>query len=176
MPITVKRGALVRLDRARPEPQAIVFACNPESLSTSMQAASGQVEQVIRFTLQLDATDALEKPEQNPQGIVFGVYPTLAALELMLQQDARTDPNGVTVFAWGPRRTLAVRVIGLQIAETLFNPQLNPIQASVQITLRAWNATDAAVSPAVLELVRQRQAQLEALARFAYGVIRPKSA
>jgi hypothetical protein len=168
MPGPLSKGALVRLQTSTLQSQAIVFGYNPETLATSLsRVASGAVDQEIRFTLELDATDALEHPDQNPVAVATGVNPTLAALELLLRQDVQPDPDAVTLFVWGPNRSLPVQLLALEMAETLFDPQLNPIHANVQLTLRGLNAADAGGSPVIGQLLLHRMEQLQALAQLA---------
>lgn len=167
MPGPLLKGALVRLRAATLQSQALVFQYNPETLATSLHgAATGGTEETIRFTLELDATGALEHPDSNPAVVATGVNPMLAALELLLRQDVQPDPQAVTVFVWGPHRSLPVRLLALEVAETLFDPQLNPVHAQVQVTLRAWDAADPNASDVIRQLLAQRMAQLQALARL----------
>jgi hypothetical protein len=180
MPINVKHGALVRLEQSGTQPQAIVFAYNPATVVTTLHNAGypgafaeapARVEQLIRFTLELDATDALQFPQANPDAVKYGVNPALAALELLLRQDARVDPQAVTVLVWGPNRMLPVRLVGLEMVETLFDPDLNPVQADVHVTLRAWNAGDSGLPDPINGLILQRQRELQKLAQGAYGSV-----
>jgi hypothetical protein len=94
-----------------------------------------------------------------------GIYSRLAALEMLLYPASAGQPGltgavsaavssalsgagsgparqvpqsvmPVTLFIWGPGRIVPVRVTGLTITETLYDPALNPTHAQAQLTLR----------------------------------------
>jgi hypothetical protein len=147
----ILKGAFVRYDTAKAAPRIIIFPFNPETLSRTIlpgppapaagppNPATGSPQETVVFTLTLDATDALE--QANAQAGTMGVYPVLSAIELLMYP----PPPGqtpVTLFVWGPNRILPVRVAGLSVLESLFNPNLSPIQASVQVTLVVASADD----------------------------------
>jgi hypothetical protein len=105
------RGAIVQFSAPMlvPIPNVIIFQYNPESLSRTLDPyqlpdskASGPDKAVTdapstsqpkppveKFTLslQLDASDALEVPDQHPVAVVSGVADRLAALEMLLYAD-----------------------------------------------------------------------------------------
>ena len=98
----------------------------------------GSPVQNINLTLELDATDQLEKPEQHPHAIENGLHPSLAALEMMMYPRL---PNGsaelpVVLFLWGPRRTMPVRLTSLEVTEEAFDQNLNPIRAKIDLCMR----------------------------------------
>ena len=111
-------------------------------------------KQTFTLELELDATDALE--DGHPVAEAAGVADRLAALKKLtlptrgpvgdLIQSARALAGGaaeaarrptvpVVLFVWGPSRILPVRVTGFSVEETLFSPDLHPIQAKVSLTL-----------------------------------------
>ncbi|HXQ80568.1 MAG TPA: hypothetical protein VN775_04595 [Opitutaceae bacterium] len=140
----ILKGAFVRYDTAAASPKIIVFPFNPETLNRIIvpsaqppppgppNAATGSPLETIVFTLTLDATDALE--QGNAQAASLGVYPVLSAIELLMYPPL-PGLTPVTLFVWGPSRIIPVRVVGLNILESLFDPNLSPIQATVQVTL-----------------------------------------
>jgi hypothetical protein len=88
-----------------------------------------------------------------------GVYPQLAALELLIypasadvNQQANLLANGtmevgpfvapLTLFLWGQNRVVPVRVMEMSISEDAFGGYLNPIRATVSLTLRALSYSD----------------------------------
>jgi hypothetical protein len=108
----------------------------------------------ITLKVILDATDQLEHPFLNPQVIEFGLHPALAALELLLypppqkvqqaeqladdasaqmSDDSQAVP--LVLFVWGPHRVLPVQVTSFSVTEEFFDPNLNPIRASVDLGL-----------------------------------------
>jgi len=48
----------------------------------------------------------------------------------------------LTLFVWGVKRVLPVRVNELSITEEFFDPALNPIRARVRISMRVLNYRD----------------------------------
>ena len=106
----------------------------------------------FQVTVELDSADQLEK--SNPLARATGLHPTLAALELLLYPSSATlilnkalalvgsafitPPQVPTVlFIWGPARVVPVRVASVAVTEQAFDQLLNPIQAKVDLGLRA---------------------------------------
>src|SRR5437879_252331 len=93
------KGGIVLID---PNTSAVVriiaLQYNPETLSRTLQikalAEGGDRSDVMRLTgppvetikvdVEIDATDQLEFPDQNPTFAELGIYPQLAALETIL--------------------------------------------------------------------------------------------
>ena len=48
----------------------------------------------------------------------------------------------LTLFAWGPKRVLPVRLTDLTITEEAFDPGLNPIRAKVGLSLKVLSYDD----------------------------------
>jgi hypothetical protein len=146
----ILKGAFFRYDGAGTPPKIIVFPYNPETLTRTIlpaipgaaldqPGAAGYPRETIEFTLPLDATDSLE--QADAQAIQTGIYPWLSAIELLMYP----SPSGgdpLTLFVWGQNRILPVRVIGLKILERLFDANLSPIQALVQVTLLVASAAE----------------------------------
>ncbi|MEU9671666.1 hypothetical protein AB0J81_12415 [Streptomyces bobili] len=114
-------------------------------------------EQTIGFDIRLDATDRLD--DGNALAEQFGVGPQLATLELMVQPKSESmlglvadkllglgsKPDGfsftrsanppLVLFIFGRKRVLPVNINSLNITETEFSTDLNPIQATVAVSL-----------------------------------------
>lgn len=150
------QGALVCLDPVSLAVSRIItFLYNPETLSRKLEPPGAVLDskdpipailpaaprQVIRFTLQLDATDQLEFPDQHPLAVQFGVYPVMSAIE-MLTYPPNTLQNAVTLFVWGANRVVPVRVAELQITEQMFDPKLNPVRVEMAVTLVVRTGAD----------------------------------
>lgn len=107
-------------------------------------------EQAIRFDIRLDATDKLNERDAITQR--FGIAPQIATLELMTypkdesligtllaQSDGYSftrNPNPpLVLFIFGRRRVLPVNIKSMNITETEFSVDLNPIRATVTVTL-----------------------------------------
>lgn len=172
------KGALVHYAAVGAQPKVIAFPYNPETLARTLLpgppqgalgglAAAGPANPVetITFTLALDATDPLG--DGSAQAAEFGMYPALSAIELLMYPGSAA-PGSLTLFVWGPNRILPVTVAGLRILERLFNPNLSPIQVSVEVTLVVVSA-DLAESNGALGYLQAHLATLGNLAAGTYS-------
>src|SRR5215218_8218241 len=118
---------------------------------------TGPPEETIQLEIEIDAADQLEQAEDTTT--TMGVHPALASLEMLLypkslaiiannallqagikEVDAPKAP--LTLFVWGPKRVLPVRLTSFSITEQAFDPDLNPIRASVSLSLTVLNYQD----------------------------------
>lgn len=109
----------------------------------------------ISLKVVLDAADQLEFPVRHPQVVMFGIHPALAALEMLLyptsqqlllqDQEAETAVKQVSpkanelptvLLVWGVARVVPVRVTNFAVTEEFFDSRLNPIRATVDISLQ----------------------------------------
>ena len=166
------KGALVTLDLPNPTPGVIVFQYNPDTLTRSLaaQAAGGEggdraevlrlrgaPVETIRLDVELDATDRLEAAEA--QAVQLGLHPQLAALETLLYPRSSVviantlllalgtievipPAAPFTLFIWGPRRVLPVRLTDFSVTEEAHDVHLNPIRARVSLGLRVLSYND----------------------------------
>lgn len=165
------KGAIIGLDPFNPLASVIVFQYNPETLTRRLTAQtpnanpgrgealrlSGPPQETINLIVEIDAADQLETADPLATGA--GLHPTLASLEMLLYpKSAVTIANEVlaraglieviapeaplTLFAWGPKRVLPVRLTEISIAEEAFDPSLNPIRAKVTLALRVLTYQD----------------------------------
>lgn len=149
----ITKGALVRLNGSA-DPRAgdaLVFQFNPEKLTRTVdRQADGLPRETISFCLEFDATDAMEMPDDNSAIAAHGVYPLLAALQMLMHPAAANVPSWletflgtgaiggrppIALFVWGDQRALPVRVTRLGISEDQHDPALHPIRASVDVEL-----------------------------------------
>lgn len=112
-------------------------------------------EEAISFDIRLDATDRLNDGEFLAER--FGISPQLAALEMMVLPkgesrigkvlDALRTPMGgfsfsrssnppMILFIWGRKRVLPVNISSMNITETEFNTFLEPVRATVSVSLK----------------------------------------
>jgi hypothetical protein len=173
----VKKGALVRLVMVGgvPVPNVVIFQFNPESIrhswsqgmaagaegtpartTSSPLAASGPPQESFSFSISLDVTDQLADPSVPVRLVArqSGLYPRLAALELLLHPNpigaltaagGRTTPAAelpVVLFVWGSTRIVPVRVTSLSITEKLYDADLNPTHAEAALELHVLTADD----------------------------------
>ena len=165
------KGAIVGVDIMNPLASVIVFQYNPESLTRTLQPQSsgeggdraealrlkGAPVETIKVEVLIDATDQLEKAD----GITttLGIHPQLAALEMLIYpKSALVIANTIllaagtievippmapfTLFVWGIKRVLPVRVTDLSITEEAHDPSLNPTRAKVSLGLRVLSYND----------------------------------
>lgn len=169
----LRKGAIVSLDMPSLAPQIVVFQYNPDTIVRTLtpKTSEGKTRGVetlrlegppteeINIDIELDATDQLELPEQNPTAVLMGISPQLAALEMMIYPKASkviadavlaalgtielVPPEGpFTVFVWGPKRVLPVRLTQFRISEEAHDTALNPIRAKVTLTLQVLTYND----------------------------------
>ena len=168
------KAGLVLIDPESAAVQRIItLQYNSENLSRSLQVQaipdSQDRSQALRltgpaveaFTLdaELDATDQLQFPDQNPDAVEFGLFPQIAAMETLIYptsaqlQNRNTLASSETLeiapmeaplalFVWSRNRIVPVRVTELSVTEEAFNPNLNPIRAKVSLGLRVLSVDD----------------------------------
>ena len=167
----LQRGALIAMDPLNLPASVVVFQYNPDTLTRTIspQAAGegadkGEVlrlkappQETIKLDIEIDATDQLEQAKAPATSM--GIYPTLASLEMMLYpKSAVAIANEVllnfgiievipqeaplTVFVWGSKRVIPVRLTDLSITEEAFDPNLNPIRAKASLGLRVLTYQD----------------------------------
>lgn len=166
----VQKGAIIGLDPFNPLASVIVFQYNPEALTRTLTAQTtggtnpgealrlkGPPQENITVNIDIDAADQLEKAD----GIAttMGLYPTLSSLEMLLYpKSALVIANEVlmaagvieiippeaplTLFVWGLKRIVPVRLTTFSITEEAFDTSLNPIRAKVALGLRVLNYQD----------------------------------
>ncbi len=189
MPGQYFRGAFIEFTSAFlvPIPNIILFQYNPETLTHTWSpaapaapsaasgpgasnplAVTGNPGEEFSFSLALDSKDIIAdgSPPAAALAEISGIYPTLAALEMLLFPSTSTggsalalassvggsllggSSSGVTrsvpvsvvptvLFVWGPGRILPVRVTSLRVTEKLYDPTLLvPTHADAEIGLK----------------------------------------
>jgi U3 small nucleolar ribonucleoprotein component len=107
--------------------------------------SEGSPTELIDLTLELDATDQLEEPEKHPEIVRYGLHPSLAMLESMMQSQSlkgENEKSPLVLFIWGPMRIKPVRLTSLRISEETFDPKLNPIRVKVDICMRVVEGSE----------------------------------
>ncbi|MFC5218309.1 hypothetical protein [Streptomyces coerulescens] len=140
----------------------------------------GPAEETWKFTAEIDATDQLEIAAPD------GIHPQLAVLEMLVQpttaqlrEAARQTQKGtieitpiempLTLFTWGSKRVMPVRLTELSINESAFDVNLNPIRASLSIGLKVLSVSDLPAGHRGADLYMAHLAQKERLAAAARG-------
>jgi hypothetical protein len=170
------KGGIVTLDPDTSVVQGVIaLQYNPDSLSRSLQIQStpggqdgvrvdalrlrGPAIETIKVEAELDATDQLEFPNQNPIAAKYGLHPQLAQLEMLINPTVETLLNDdsmanagtleiipleqpLTLFVWSSSRVVPVRLTDFSITEEAFDVQLNPIRAKVSLGMRVLTIDD----------------------------------
>jgi hypothetical protein len=165
------KGALIGVDPLNPLGSVVVFQYNPDSMTRKIEPRAvtaegdrgeafrltGAPKETITLSIEIDATDQLE--QANPLAIASGIYPTLAALEIMVYPKSAIviantllsligtievipAESPMTLFVWGPQRVLPVRITSLSITEEAHDQLLNPIRAKVELSLTVLSYQD----------------------------------
>ncbi len=167
------KGAIIGLDPVNPLASVVVFQYNPDTMTRRLDARTtgggegadksealrltGPPKETITLGIEVDAADQLE--QANPLAVASGIYPTLAALEMLLYpKSATVIANAVlaqlgnieiippeaplTLFVWGPQRVVPVRLTSFSITEQAYDTLLNPILAKVDLTLQVLSYVD----------------------------------
>jgi hypothetical protein len=180
MPLTASpkliKGGLVVLDPASGTVRRIIaLQYNPDTITRSYQVQGvggegggeraqpfrlkGPAIESIKLDAEIDATDALEHPDQNANTVRFGIAPQLAVLEALVnpttaELDALNalSKSGtleilpaeapLVLFVWSASRVVPVRVTDFSITEDAFDTQLNPLRAKVSLGLRVMTTDD----------------------------------
>ena len=170
------KGGIVTMDPDTSAVQSIIaLQYNPDSLSRTLQIQAvpggqdgvrvdalrlrGPAIETIKIDAELDATDQLEFPTQNPIAAQYGLQPQLAQLEMLvnptvetlLADDAMANSGTLeiipleqplTLFVWSKSRVVPVRLTDFSITEEAFDTSLNPIRAKVSLGMRVLNVDD----------------------------------
>src|SRR3984885_3561381 len=169
-------GGIVTMDPDTSIVQSVIaLQYNPDSLSRSLQIQAvpggadgvrvdalrlrGPAIETIKLEAELDATDQLEFPSQNPNAVKYGIYPQIAQLEMLVNPTVETlvsDDNlanagtleiipleqPLTLFVWSKNRVAPVRLTEFSVTEEAFDVNLNPIRAKVSLGMRVLNVDD----------------------------------
>ena len=203
-PLTPKtlNAGIVLLDPVSFKPFRVVsLQYTPDQLTRSLQVQSvtgdtgdkteplrlkGPPVETFKLEAELDATDQLEFPNQNPNALKYGIFPQLSALESLItpssDQIAATDGflgNGAVeiapmeapfaLFVWSAQRVAPVRVTEFSITEEAFDVDLNPIRAKVSLSLRVLSINDMGYAHPGARYFMSYLGKKESLARFAFG-------
>jgi hypothetical protein len=162
--IDPESGAIVRIISLQYNSEKLTRSLQIQSSgeeSDRSQALRLKGPAVETFTLEavLDATDQLEFADAGSAAVDAGLFPQIAAMETLVyptsaqlrNQDALAKAGTLEIapletplalFIWSRHRIVPVRVTQLSITEEAFDPNLNPILATVSLGLRALSVDD----------------------------------
>jgi hypothetical protein len=194
------KGGMVLLDSASGRVQRVIpLQYNPETLSRSLQVQGVNVDsgdrsealrlkgppiETLRIDADIDAADLLEVAD--PAAVQFGIYPQLAALEMLVYPTSRQLLDNdrlaqagtleiapmetpLTLFVWSKTRVLPVRLTEFSITEEEFDPTLNPIRAKVNLGMRVLSVNDLGFAHRGGSLYMNYHQQKERLAAVSRG-------
>lgn len=196
------KGGIVLIDPTTGAIQRVItLQYNPDTLTRTLQAQTlepgqkdrsealrlkGPAIETFKLDAEIDATDQLEFPQQNPGTTQFGINPQLAALETivyptsaqLLAADSLAQQGTLeiapmeaplTLFVWSKSRVVPVRITEFSITEEAFDTALNPIRAKVSLGLRVLSIDDLGFQDKGGNLYMVYQQQKEQLASLAQG-------
>ena len=196
------RGGIVLVDPDSGQVKRVIaMQYNPDTLSRSLQPQAvsddghdrsqalrlkGPPTETIKLDAEIDATDQLEFPEQNPNAVELGIAPQLAALETLLypasgQLIANNSLQAggtleilplqapLALFVWSKQRVVPVRITDCSVTEEAFDTKLNPIRAKVSLSMRVLSIDDLGFSSKGGSLYMVYQQNKERLAQRATG-------
>ena len=195
-PPRLLKGALVSIDQPNPTPQVIVFQYNPNTLTRSLEAQVAEDEgksgspprlkgapvETIKIDVEIDASDQLERGDAMAADL--GVFPQLSALELLIYPksdlimanalllklgtiEIMPPTSSLTLFIWGKRRILPVRLTEFSVTEDAHHPNLSPIRAKVSLGMRTLSYSDVSSDNPVWNLFFSHQVLKETMAAVA---------
>jgi hypothetical protein len=195
-PKTLTGGFILMDAEGKAVLRTVVFQYNPDSLSRTLAPRGAKIDagdrleglrligpptETIKLEIELDATDRLERPSQNPATVQNGIAPELAELETIISPsvadiDAANRmaltgtlevlpmPSPLVLLVLGANRTLPVRITDYSVVEEAFDTELNPIRARVTLGMRALSIDDLAFGSRGAELFLAGAKRRESLA------------
>lgn len=169
------KGGIVLIDPVSARVlRVIALQYNPDTLTRTLTVNSvsadgadradvlrlkGPPAESIKLDAEIDATDQLEFPGENPNAATLGIFPQLAALEtIVYPTSAQLQTNNslagagtleilpmetaLMLFVWSRNRIVPVRLTDFSITEEAFDVNLNPIRARVGLGMRVLSVND----------------------------------
>jgi hypothetical protein len=194
------KGGIVLIDPGSGIVQrVIVLQYNPDTLTRTLQVQSVTAEsqnrsealrlkgppiETFKLDAEIDATDQLESPSQNPNAVQYGILPQLTALETIiypsstqlvgnnsLAQSGTLEiapmEAALSLFVWSRNRVVPVRITDFSVTEEAFDVSLNPIRAKVSLGMRVLSVDDLGFDDKGGNLFITYQQQKERLAALA---------
>lgn len=167
----ILKGAIVGIDIFNPVASVVVFQYNPDQITRSLEPQysesgtaksealrlDGPPAETISATVELDLTDKLE--ENDPIATQVGLHPQIAALEMLVYPKSTLvvantallatgtievvpPVSPLTLFIYGWKRVVPVKLNSLSVTEKAHDPNLNPILADVSLSMRVLTYND----------------------------------
>jgi len=196
-PTTLKGGFILMDADGKTVLRTVVFQYNPDTLSRTLTPRGAKIDagdrveglrligpptETMKLEIELDATDRLEHPSDNPETVQNGIAPELADLETIitpatddliaannLAQTGTLEvlplPSPLVLLVLGTNRTLPVRITDCSVVEEAFDLRLNPIRARVSLGIRVLSIDDLAFGTKGAELFMAAAKRREKLAQ-----------
>jgi hypothetical protein len=167
----VLKGAVVGIDIFNPVASVAIFQYNPAEISRSVEPQyseagasraealrlQGPPRETISADITLDLTDQMEAGKSGPLG--GGIAGQLAALEMLVYpksllvaanqillatgtMEVIPPVAPLTLFIYGWKRVVPVKLGTITITETAHDPGLNPIRADVRLSMTVLTYND----------------------------------
>jgi hypothetical protein len=184
--INADSGVVQRIISLQYNPATLTRTLQMQTVSETQDRSqalrlTGPPQESYKLEAEIDAADQMEFPDQHPLVKQYGIYPQLAALEMIAYPDSsRLVANNslaasgnleiipaespLTLFVWSKSRVLPVRLTEFSITEEAFDPNLNPIRAKVSLGMRVLNVNDVGFDHRGGNLFLTYHQQLEKLA------------
>ncbi|MEA2429389.1 MAG: hypothetical protein QOF37_3017, partial [Thermoleophilaceae bacterium] len=145
-------------------------------------AVPGPPVETVALTIVLDAADQLEDQRRAEEVTQHGLHAPLAALELLLypasaaidRVSQQADRGRVQIapadtplvlLSFGTQRVAPVLIASYAVTEELFDPDLNPIHAKVELSLKVLTYMEFPSQSPGREAFIAHQKNMESLAR-----------
>jgi len=139
---------------------------------------AGAVKETFSIKIRLDfAEDRIGAAATGDD--VYGIAPDIAAIEDLVHP-VRTDaglktakgvtaPRPTVLLAWGPHQVIPVRIASLKIEESVYNKDLYPMRAEIEVTLEVLGTAEALNRKDVNGRIAQRQRERKVMANRFYA-------
>ena len=149
----------MRRTLAHRTPRAASSTGSQDNTPQDMRRVAGPPVETLNMSIEISAADALEDPDANELVAKNGLYPALAALEMLMyapsfqfEVNQRLASEGVTnvqpallpltLLVMGESRVVPVHVTSFSITEEAFDTNLNPIRAKVDVGMQVLSYLD----------------------------------
>lgn len=201
--MALAKGGIVQVDPDTGQVlNVIALQYNPDTVTRSLQVQGvgtdsgphvdqlrlkGPPVETYKIDVEIDATDRLEHPSQDPSVTSAGIAPQIAVLELLIyptsdqliRADQRTRAGSLEIipmdaplalFVWNSSRIIPVRITEFSVTEEAFDSALHPIRAKVSLGMRVLSVDDLGFSSLGGSLYLTYQKRKEQLAARLHGV------
>lgn len=124
-------------------------------------SAEGALKHSFSVLIRLDLAERHQSASNLP--VELGIAPEIAAIEDLMypaQTEAEAASDGAeavlarprrptVLFIWSRKRVYPVRIAGMTITESVFNAELNPVRAEIDVSLEVLGSEEASNNTAV---------------------------